>query len=439
MKGLTAIGLMVALLLPGMGLAASLSGTVNDIEGAPLEGARVAIHSGHGGGGHGGGMMGDYEGWTDAEGTYTITGVNAGTYEVRAMLMGYVMEEVELTFMANDDLTQDFALASSGGGGGGHGGGMWDHGWEEVELSGTAMVEANPMHDFIYLDVDADESADYLLGFGPPNYIPEDDISLPVDGDQIDITGGLMTHGGFMMDEPMVMVFTLNGEAWFTPDSSGHHNGTGGGWHDDHGCEYGTPELVGVEGYTLVNDGMIDHNHFWLNIDEGEEPEYRLDFGRDDYTPDNGAQRPEDGDWVEIVGGLIEGCPTTPTVVVYEINGMFWREPGDTTGLGPQPTTSVDEDLNPVSRPAEHLLVDAYPNPFNPTLTVQTILPSAQTLYVAVYDLLGREVATLADGSFGQGIHSFTFNGSELASGVYLLQVKGADEHTHSQRVVLVK
>ncbi|MBD3408929.1 MAG: T9SS type A sorting domain-containing protein [Ignavibacteriales bacterium] len=83
--------------------------------------------------------------------------------------------------------------------------------------------------------------------------------------------------------------------------------------------------------------------------------------------------------------------------------------------------TNVDErsDL-----PTAYSLAQNYPNPFNPTTTIEFTLPEATTARVAIYDMLGREVAVLADGRMTAGVHRVEFDASALASGVYFYRLE---------------
>lgn len=68
-----------------------------------------------------------------------------------------------------------------------------------------------------------------------------------------------------------------------------------------------------------------------------------------------------------------------------------------------------------------------YPNPFNPSTSISFVLPEAGLTTLKVYDMLGREVATLANGVFAQGEHSVRFDAGNLSSGVYLYELRSGN------------
>lgn len=89
--------------------------------------------------------------------------------------------------------------------------------------------------------------------------------------------------------------------------------------------------------------------------------------------------------------------------------------------------------------PGRFRLNAAWPNPFNPTTTVSVYMPHAADLTVNVYNVQGQLVTTLADGSFGAGEHRMVFDGSNLASGMYLVQAVVPGEASRIQKVMLVR
>jgi Secretion system C-terminal sorting domain len=76
--------------------------------------------------------------------------------------------------------------------------------------------------------------------------------------------------------------------------------------------------------------------------------------------------------------------------------------------------------------PLEISLLPAYPNPFNPTTTFSFALPAASGVNLSVFDMLGRQVETLADGFWQAGEHQVRFEAAELPSGLYFYRLSTA-------------
>jgi hypothetical protein len=100
-------------------------------------------------------------------------------------------------------------------------------------------------------------------------------------------------------------------------------------------------------------------------------------------------------------------------------------------------TLFVGAQDGPVDLP-EELIITAYPNPFNPTTRFDVSLPETGELLLDIFDVLGRNVATLADGVFPAGVHNFAFDAQSLASGVYLARAVTKTE-TATSRIVLIR
>ena len=88
--------------------------------------------------------------------------------------------------------------------------------------------------------------------------------------------------------------------------------------------------------------------------------------------------------------------------------------------------------------PAEVTLSANYPNPFNPETTIRYALPQAGNVHLAVYDLLGHEVAILVDQSKPAGNYTVRFGAGNLPSGLYVYRLHAGDE-TMVRTMMLVK
>jgi len=99
------------------------------------------------------------------------------------------------------------------------------------------------------------------------------------------------------------------------------------------------------------------------------------------------------------------------------------------------PTSVSDDSPN---TPGEFILAQNYPNPFNPETAISFELSAISFVDLRVFDLLGREVATLVNEEKGPGTHRVFFDGSGLSSGVYLYRLRvGGDIRTKT--MVLMK
>ena len=79
-----------------------------------------------------------------------------------------------------------------------------------------------------------------------------------------------------------------------------------------------------------------------------------------------------------------------------------------------------------------------YPNPFNPTTSIAFSLPESAQVSLAVYDVLGRRVATLVNGRLQAGQHSVQFEASSLPSGMYLYRLT-TPTGSMTQKMILLK
>ncbi|MFZ4620284.1 MAG: sugar-binding protein [Bacteroidota bacterium] len=74
--------------------------------------------------------------------------------------------------------------------------------------------------------------------------------------------------------------------------------------------------------------------------------------------------------------------------------------------------------------PESYSLDQNFPNPFNPTTSINYRLAKSGLVSLKVYDVLGREVATLVNGVQDAGVHNVQLNGTKLASGMYLYKIE---------------
>ncbi len=188
-------------------------------------------------------------------------------------------------------------------------------------------------------------------------------------------------------------------------------------------------ELSTFEATPLVNAVRLD----WVTASEKNNAYFVVEQSQDQAT------------WMDI--GHVDGAGTTPTGNSYS----FTDENLVAGTTYHYRLTSVDIDgtrndyeqvvsATPYGPEAvsDYSLSQNYPNPFNPTTTFNYTLKEAGMVTIQVYDITGREVATLVSEPQTVGVYSVTFDGTALPSGIYIYRMQ-ANDFTAAQKMVLMK
>ena len=94
--------------------------------------------------------------------------------------------------------------------------------------------------------------------------------------------------------------------------------------------------------------------------------------------------------------------------------------------------------LTDIVIPEVFKLEKAYPNPFNPKTTLYFSLPIDREVSILVYNLQGREIASLVNGNMEAGYHSVIWNADNHPSGMYFVKMI-SDEYISTQKLLLIK
>jgi hypothetical protein len=111
----------------------------------------------------------------------------------------------------------------------------------------------------------------------------------------------------------------------------------------------------------------------------------------------------------------------------------LWADPS--LKLKYDTTVGVEEVASEL--PENFTLYQNYPNPFNPSTTIKFALPVAGNVKINVYNTLGQLVEILVDGEMQSGYHQINFDGSELASGVYIYQLQASNFNSVKKMLLL--
>ncbi|MBT8398968.1 MAG: DUF4397 domain-containing protein [Rhodothermia bacterium] len=127
--------------------------------------------------------------------------------------------------------------------------------------------------------------------------------------------------------------------------------------------------------------------------------------------------------------GVVGQFSSTDPAVGYQL------APIEATDIEAQPNVGIEDNSE---LPADFALLDAYPNPFNPTTTISFELPTAAEVLLQVFDVLGKQVRVLESGSLPAGRHEVTFDADGLSSGIYMFRLESGD-FLAAKTVVLMK
>ena len=125
--------------------------------------------------------------------------------------------------------------------------------------------------------------------------------------------------------------------------------------------------------------------------------------------------------------------------IIYNLNGMlntsefiFESEPIDLI------VVSANAEIVALSEPVYFELGKAYPNPFNPTTSLDFSLMVDSYVSIKIYNMQGREVAVLTNSYYSSGNHTVTWNADKFSSGIYFVKME-SDNFVDSQKLMLIK
>jgi hypothetical protein len=242
--------------------------------------------------------------------------------------------------------------------------------YEPISVKGKIIIDSIARGDKkYYLDIDNNNTKDYLLSFGPIWYTPASGAKRPVSGQLVSIDGDLFKD----ITPPLIVVLKIDGLVWrdsigarFVHNPLDHdsipdvrdsmhdnrdHMGNKFGW-----CVKDSLINVTLSGVLKVDSVSKFHKVYSLDVNTDGKQEYYLMFGPVWYVPKSGAERPVNGQNISITGGMLQRFGLTDSikfVVVYTLNGLQWIDsigrypwPGYMIHRGPANATKVSSIYN---------------------------------------------------------------------------------------------
>jgi hypothetical protein len=154
-----------------------------------------------------------------------------------------------------------------------------------------------------------------------------------------------------------------------------------------------------------------------------------------------GSRQSALSNWERI--GYVEGKGTTTEIIYYSfvdkglIPGSYQYRIKQIDYNGTFEYYNLAESIE-IGLPTEFVLEQNYPNPFNPSTIISYRLPVTGFVSLKIFDVLGKEVATLADEYKPAGLYEVEFDASHLPSGVYLYRLQFDDRYS-AQKMTLIK
>ncbi len=130
------------------------------------------------------------------------------------------------------------------------------------------------------------------------------------------------------------------------------------------------------------------------------------------------------------------GLDVSSLYVDTETNRLFAGTADGNFYVNDSPLTAVEDE--PVAEVVEYGLSQNYPNPFNPATTINFSLRENTNVRLAVYSILGEEVAVLINSNLNAGTHNVSFDASKLSTGVYIYRIE-TPNFTDSKKMILIK
>jgi probable HAF family extracellular repeat protein len=146
-----------------------------------------------------------------------------------------------------------------------------------------------------------------------------------------------------------------------------------------------------------------------------------------------------------IYSGLLSNGSTLERANAISSDGRFIVGSGYNAATGLTEAFLLDTDLSTSVEyelfdniPEEFYLQQNYPNPFNPATVIKFALPERSLVSLKVYDIIGREIATLINEERNAGWYEQSFDAAQLASGIYIYRLS-ADSKVFSKKMMLIK
>lgn len=192
---------------------------------------------------------------------------------------------------------------------------------------------------------------------------------------------------------------------------------------DDNGTTWNTISPSGLPSSSKVNHLAFDSNNHIYAATQSDGIYY---------SEDAGSNWSAKNDGLPATNGYY---PSFNFLYIDPADIIFAGSYDDGLFIGNSVTTAIDD---PGNAPMQYSLRQNYPNPFNPATTIGFTIADQAFIKLAVYDLLGRKIATLVNEEKSAGEYTIEFDAANLSSGIYFYRLE-ADNFKETRRMILMQ
>ena len=182
----------------------------------------------------------------------------------------------------------------------------------------------------------------------------------------------------------------------------------------------------GLNGDNTAGDGIFSAKVTFLTGNDGGPGLYKYGMFYSGEDTVNGGYHPMDNEFTD---GAINHYLNVAVGPMLVINDVF----GDATHVR---TTGIKKTNNEI--PGKFSLEQNYPNPFNPSTVIKYSITKSQLVVLKIFNIIGQEVASLINEEQTPGSYEVSFNASNLASGVYIYNLRSGS-FSSSKKMMLLK
>jgi len=275
-------------------------------------------------------------------------------------------------------------------------------------IIGTTLSFGAGMEDIYLIKTNTSGDTVWTRTFGGTDYDVSSSVQQTNDGGYI-IVG--TTGGTFIGGQKHILLINTNsnGDTVWTRTYNNTNN------------DYGNSVRQTSDGGYIVIGSSAGDVYLIKTDFSGDTLWTRILQGPGDYSSGFSIQQTSDAGY--IIAGMSISLNVAPDVLLIKT----------------EPDGTVDVQIHGVDVvPTQFELKQNYPNPFNPTTTIRWQSPIGSWQTLKIYDLLGREVATLVDEYKPAGSYEVEFDASDLSSGVYFYRLQ-AGEFADTKKLILMK